>query len=310
MKEIAIPDSLSVSLEQFYRYIEKSRGLSAATVANYRRQLTVMSTLLTQWGITSWSDLDTPWVRQLITQGMRSGLKPNSLALRLSALRRFLDYLVEIDVLNVNPAKGVMAPKNGRALPKNLDVDDVDQLLSISEHDPLAIRDRAIMEILYGTGLRLAELVQLNVKNITVGTQELRVIGKGNKERVAPFSGQAVIWAEKWLSVRSQLAKSDEVALFVSKRGTRISPRTVQKRLEEWGIKQSIPSHINPHKLRHSFATHMLESSGDLRAVQELLGHANLSTTQIYTHLDFQHLANVYDDAHPRARRIKDKSES
>ena len=310
IKETVVPRSLSVPLEAFYLYIDKSRGLSGATVANYRRQLTVMSTLLTEWGVLSWSELDVSWVRQLITQGMRSGLKPNSLALRLSALRRFLDHLIEIDILTANPAKGVMAPKNGRALPKNLDVDDVDQLLSINQNDPLAIRDRAIMEILYGTGLRLAELVQLNVKDITVGTQELRVIGKGNKERIVPFSGQAVIWSEKWLSVRCIFAKMDEIALFVSKRGTRISPRTVQKRLEEWGIKQSIPSHINPHKLRHSFATHMLESSGDLRAVQELLGHANLSTTQIYTHLDFQHLATVYDDAHPRARRVKDKSDS
>ncbi len=305
-----IPLSLSAPLEAFYLHIEKSRGLSPATVSNYRRQLTAMSGLLTQWGVISWSDVDTPWVRQLITQGMRSGLKPTSLALRLSALRRFLDHLVEIDVLTANPAKGVMAPKNGRALPKNLDVDDVNQLLSINEHDPLAIRDRAMMEILYGTGLRLAELVQLNVKDITVGTQELRIIGKGNKERLVPFSGQAVIWADKWLAWRGMFAKPDELALFVSKRGTRISPRTVQKRLEEWGVKQSIPSHINPHKLRHSFATHMLESSGDLRAVQELLGHENLSTTQIYTHLDFQHLANVYDDAHPRARRIKDESNS
>lgn len=305
MTVAALPETFEASLLAFYQYMEKSRGLSLVSIDNYRRQLTVMTQLLVKWGVPSWQAVDPAWVRQLVTQGMRSGLQPNSLALRLSALRQFLEYLVETGELTANPAKGITAPKKGRALPKNLDVDDISQLLSIDSTDPLAVRDRAMMEVLYGTGLRLAELVQLNVRDVFVGDNELRVVGKGNKERLVPFSGLAKEWVDRWLQMRDALAKLDEVALFVSQRGTRISPRTVQKRLEEWGIKQAIPSHINPHKLRHSFATHMLESSGDLRAVQELLGHANLSTTQIYTHLDFQHLANVYDDAHPRARRHK-----
>ncbi|SUP47369.1 site-specific tyrosine recombinase [Vibrio cincinnatiensis] len=177
------------------------------------------------------------------------------------------------------------------------------QLLEVEADDPLSIRDRAIMELMYGAGLRLAELVAINVKDISFSRGEIRVIGKGNKERKAPFSGQAKEWVSQWLTVRPTLLKDDEPALFISKLGGRISHRNVQKRLAEWGQKQSVASHISPHKLRHSFATHMLESSNNLRAVQELLGHENISTTQIYTHLDFQHLAQVYDQAHPRARK-------
>ncbi len=177
------------------------------------------------------------------------------------------------------------------------------QLLEVDEDDPLSVRDRAMMELMYGAGLRLAELVDLNVRDVSVRKGDLRVIGKGEKERIVPFSGMAKTWVMNWLKVRNQLLKGPEDALFISKLGQRISHRSVQKRMAEWGQKQSVNSHINPHKLRHSFATHMLESSGDLRAVQELLGHADLSTTQIYTHLDFQHLAKVYDAAHPRARK-------
>lgn len=223
--------------------------------------------------------------------------------MRLSALRSFFDYLVQIKVLAANPAKGVSAPRKARPLPKNLDVDEMDQLLNVNEDDPLSIRDRALMELMYGAGLRLAEIVGVNVRDISLSKGDLRVIGKGDKERIVPFAGLAREWVAKWLKVRGQLASAGEPALFVSKLGTRISTRNVQKRMAEWGQKQSVSSHISPHKLRHSFATHMLESSGDLRAVQELLGHANLSTTQIYTHLDFQHLAKVYDESHPRAKR-------
>jgi integrase/recombinase XerC len=205
--------------------------------------------------------------------------------------------------MSANPAKGVSAPRKKRPLPKNLDVDEVGQLLEVNEDDPLAIRDRAMMELMYGAGLRLAELVSINVKDVGLSSGEIRVVGKGDKERKVPFTGMAAEWVSKWLRVRPSLANSDELGLFVSKLGVRISHRNVQKRMAEWGQKQAVASHISPHKLRHSFATHMLESSNNLRAVQELLGHENISTTQIYTHLDFQHLAEVYDQAHPRAKK-------
>jgi integrase/recombinase XerC len=254
-------------------------------------------------GVKSWQNVDAAWVRQLASKGMRDGMKASSLATRLSSLRSFFDFLILRGELQANPAKGVSAPRKQRPLPKNIDVDELDQLLEMNDSDPLSIRDRAMMELMYGTGLRLAELVDIDVKAIDVSLGELRVVGKGSKERKVPFSGKASEWLLNWLKVRGEFAHPDEVALFVSKRGTRISHRSVQKRMEQWGQKQAIASHVSPHKLRHSFATHILESSNNLRAVQELLGHENISTTQIYTHLDFQHLAQVYDQAHPRAKK-------
>ncbi|SHF45691.1 tyrosine recombinase XerC [Vibrio gazogenes] len=302
-ESLRLPDELQQPLQRFYEYLRSEKGLSLYTRQNYQQQLTQMAAYLADNGVTRWPQLDSAWVRQLAAKGMRDGIKASSLATRLSALRSFLDFLVLRGDLTANPAKGVSAPKKKRPLPKNLDVDEVAQLLEVNEDDPLAIRDRAMMELMYGAGLRLAEMVSVNLKDIHLGLGELRVIGKGNKERKVPFSGQAVTWVKKWMAVRGQLAHADEPALFVSNRGGRISHRNVQKRMSEWGMKQSVASHISPHKLRHSFATHILESSHNLRAVQELLGHENISTTQIYTHLDFQHLAQAYDQAHPRAKK-------
>ncbi|MGF1701047.1 tyrosine recombinase XerC [Photobacterium makurazakiensis] len=300
---MSLPKDLEKPLERFYEYLRSERELSLHTQQNYKRQLTTMAEQLVDLGVADWKLVDAGWVRQLASKGKRDGLKASSLSMRLSALRSFLDYLVSQGFLKANPAKGVSAPRKARPLPKNLDVDEMDQLLSVDGDDPLSIRDRAMMELMYGAGLRLSELVNLDVKDISLRKGDIRVIGKGDKERIAPFAGLAREWVGHWLKVRGQLASPGESGLFVSKLGQRISNRNVQKRMAEWGQKQAVSSHINPHKLRHSFATHMLESSGDLRAVQELLGHANLSTTQIYTHLDFQHLAKVYDDAHPRAKR-------
>ncbi|WP_274126252.1 tyrosine recombinase XerC [Photobacterium pectinilyticum] len=302
---MSLPAGLEKPLQRFYEYLRSERELSLHTQQNYKRQLTTLAEQLVALGVDNWQAVDAGWVRQLASKGMRDGLKASSLSMRLSALRSFFDYLVRQGVLKANPAKGVSAPRKARPLPKNLDVDEMDQLLSVDEDDPLSIRDRAMMELMYGAGLRLSELVSLNVKDVSLRKGDLRVIGKGDKERVVPFAGLAREWVGHWLKVRGQLAAAGEPGLFVSKLGQRISNRNVQKRMAEWGQKQAVSSHINPHKLRHSFATHMLESSGDLRAVQELLGHANLSTTQIYTHLDFQHLAQVYDEAHPRAKRNK-----
>ncbi|EGQ9574829.1 tyrosine recombinase XerC [Vibrio alginolyticus] len=298
-----LPNSLQKPLERFYEFLRSEKGLSLHTQRNYKQQLETMAQHLAEMGLKDWSQVDASWVRQLAGKGMREGMKASSLATRLSSLRSFFDFLILRGEMSANPAKGVSAPRKKRPLPKNLDVDEVSQLLEVNEDDPLAVRDRAMMELMYGAGLRLAELVGVDVRDVQLRSGELRVIGKGDKERKVPFSGMATEWVGKWLRVRGDLAAPGEPALFVSKLGTRISHRSVQKRMAEWGQKQSVASHISPHKLRHSFATHMLESSNNLRAVQELLGHENISTTQIYTHLDFQHLAQAYDQAHPRARK-------
>ncbi len=309
MSDAVIADSLQRPLLKFYEFLRSEKGLSLHTQRNYKQQLQTVAEQLQSLGVLRWQEVDAGWVRQLAGKGMREGMKASSLSTRLSSLRSFFDFLILRGELEANPARGVSAPRKQRPLPKNLDVDEMNQLLEVNEDDPLSIRDRAMMELMYGSGLRLAELISIDVRDVRLRRGELRVIGKGDKERQVPFAGMAQQWVANWMKVRSQLANADESALFVSKLGRRISPRSVQKRMAEWGQKQSVASHITPHKLRHSFATHMLESSNNLRAVQELLGHENISTTQIYTHLDFQHLATAYDEAHPRARKKPKKDE-
>lgn len=295
---------LHLSVAAFLRYLKVERQLSPLTQINYQRQLQAVIPLAIALDITDWPLLDAAKVRQLAARSKRAGLGASSLALRLSALRSFLNWLVSQGVISANPAKGIRTPRAGRHLPKNIDVDEMNQLLEIDINDPLAVRDRAMLEVMYGAGLRLAELVGLDCRHVDLESGEIWVVGKGSKERKLPIGRTALIWLQHWLALRDLFAPTDD-AIFLSNQSKRISPRNVQKRFAEWGVKQGVNSHIHPHKLRHSFATHMLESSGDLRAVQELLGHANLTTTQIYTHLDFQHLANVYDAAHPRAKRGK-----
>ncbi|GAC15518.1 tyrosine recombinase XerC [Aliiglaciecola lipolytica] len=289
-------------LEKFLSYLKYERNLSAKTLDNYQRQLISVGQ---QLEIESWSQLTPQHIKSILSQARRKNLAPRSIALRLSAMRTFCQFLVAENVLKSNPAKAVQTPKLGKPLPKHLNVDQVGQLLEIDPESVLAIRDRAMMELTYGCGLRLAELSSLDLQDIVTKGQ-IRVIGKGRKERVLPVGKTAATWLKKWLDVRSQMAPpADETALFVSMHKRRISHRQIAKRMDLWAQKQHLEQKVNPHKLRHSYATHMLESSGDLRAVQELLGHANLSTTQVYTHLDFQHLAKVYDTAHPRARKSK-----
>jgi len=295
---------LQPAVEDFLRYLKVERQLSPLTQISYERQLGACVAVLDEIKLTAWEKLDAAQVRSLAARSRRAGLKPASLALRLSALRSFLDWQISQGKLKANPAKGVATPRASRHLPKNIDVDEVNRLMDIDLNDPLAVRDRAMLEVMYGAGLRLAELVGIDLAHLDLASGEVWVSGKGSKERRLPIGRTAVEWTERWLALRELFAPEDN-ALFLSKQGKRISARNVQKRFAEWGIKQGLSSHIHPHKLRHSFATHMLESSGDLRAVQELLGHANLTTTQIYTHLDFQHLASVYDAAHPRAKRGK-----
>lgn len=296
--------NLQPPVDAFLRYLNVERQLSPLTQISYSRQLQALIAMASELGVSEWPMLDAARVRQLAARSKRAGLQSSSLALRLSALRSFLDWLVGQGVISANPAKGIRTPRSGRHLPKNIDVDEMNQLLNIDLNDPLAVRDRAMLEVMYGAGLRLAELVGLDCRHVDLGGGEIWVLGKGSKERKLPIGRTAVTWLEHWLALRDLFAPQDD-AMFLSNQGKRISARNVQKRFAEWGVKQGVNSHIHPHKLRHSFATHMLESSGDLRAVQELLGHANLTTTQIYTHLDFQHLANVYDAAHPRAKRGK-----
>ncbi|MBU9845288.1 tyrosine recombinase XerC [Rahnella ecdela] len=292
------------AVEAFLRYLHVERQLSPLTTTNYSRQLEALIAISGEIGISHWQQLDAPKVRMLLARSKRAGLGPSSLALRMSSLRSFLDWLVRQGVLSANPAKGISTPRSPKHLPKNLDVDEVNKLLEIDLNDPLSVRDRAMLEVMYGGGLRLSELVGIDCKHIDMASGEVRVLGKGSKERKVPIGRTAVTWLKHWLERRADFNPQDD-AMFLSSKGSRISARNVQKRFAEWGVKQGVNSHIHPHKLRHSFATHVLESSGDLRAVQELLGHANLSTTQIYTHLDFQHLATVYDAAHPRAKRGK-----
>ncbi|MDA7746832.1 tyrosine recombinase XerC [Psychromonas sp.] len=297
---------LSVDIQRYLSHIASQRGLSPVTIENYQRNLNEFITLLEVKDIQTWQDLDTHQVRLLAKQLHQKGIKARSIATKLSALRSFLEYLVKNDQLTFNPAKGVSAPKLDKPLPKNISVDDMDQLLDIDENDPLAVRDHCMMELMYSSGLRLSELVGINLQDIKLSEKEIMITGKGSKQRLLPITKTAIETIKTWLKVRSDFAEPNENALFLSKQKRRISARSVQMRMEKWGLQQSLPSHVNPHKLRHSFATHMLESSGNLRAVQTLLGHADLATTQIYTHLDFQHLAEVYDKAHPRAKRKKE----
>ncbi|ETS32763.1 tyrosine recombinase XerC subunit [Photorhabdus khanii NC19] len=297
-------DLLLEPVEAFLRYLRVERRLSPVTITNYRRQLSTLAGMALEIGVRQWKDFDPAKIRMLVTRSRRAGLKSANLALRLSSLRSFFDWQVTQGEISVNPAKTVSTPGTKRHLPKNIDVDEVNQLLNINFNDPLSVRDRTMLEVMYGAGLRLSELVGLDCLHLDLESGEVWVSGKGSKERKVPLGQTAVEWLNRWLEMR-ELFEPEDNAVFISNRGRRISTRNVQKRFAQWGIRQGVNSHIHPHKLRHSFATHILESSGDLRAVQELLGHASLSSTQIYTHLDFQHLTKVYDVAHPRAKRGK-----
>jgi integrase/recombinase XerC len=287
----------------FLQRLGTERRLSPHTVAAYRYDLQGLLDFCRRESLASFAALDSFSVRRFAAESHRRGLGPRSVARRLSAVRTFLNYLIETGVLKANAGVHVQAPKAPRRLPATLDADQVASLLAISGDEPLTLRDRAILELFYSSGLRLAELVGLNLGDVDVADRTVRVVGKGSKERVVPVGKHALAALHDWFAVRAELARSGERALFVGKRGRRVSRRTVQKSVNEWAKRQGTPTRVHPHMLRHSFATHVLESSGNLRAVQELLGHASLATTQIYTHLDFQHLAHVYDQAHPRARR-------
>lgn len=288
----------------YWDFLRIEKQASPHTISNYQRQLQAVSELLAQAEINTWQQVEASTVRWILIQSHKQKLGAKSIGLRLVALRQFLAFLVKRGELKVNPAQGIKAPKVGKHLPKNIDAEQVTQLLNIQSDKPLAQRDLAMMELMYSSGLRLSELQGLNLDNIDLTNGEVKVLGKGNKERIVPIGSKAITAIQNWLVVREQF-QPKENALFINQRGGRLSHRSIQLAMEKWGKIQALDTHLHPHKLRHSFATHLLEASQDLRAVQELLGHSSLSTTQIYTHLDFQHLAKIYDTAHPRARRKK-----
>ncbi len=286
------------------RYLDGlARRLSPHTVAGYRRDLARLTEYCDREGLADWSDLDIHHMRRHVAARHRAGIGGRSLRRELSAARGLFDHLLREGAIRINPALEVPAPKSPRPLPRTLDVDQTARLMAVPGETPLLLRDRAIVELFYSSGLRLSELVGLDLEDLDRRESMVKVLGKGRKERLLPVGRLALKAIEGWLKVRADLAPPDEPALFVSSRGRRIAPRSVQARLRRCALEQGLPGRVHPHMLRHSFASHLLESSGDLRAVQELLGHADIATTQIYTHLDFQHLAKIYDQAHPRARR-------
>ncbi|RPA28080.1 tyrosine recombinase XerC [Shewanella frigidimarina] len=290
----------------FSQHLSSERQLSAYTVRNYLFELRRVEDMLAE--STQLIEVSRDQLQSVMATLHRKGLSPRSLSLCLSALKQFFDFLLREGAVTVNPAQTLSAPKQNKPLPKNMDVDAVSHLLSIEGDDPLSLRDKAIMELFYSSGLRLAELASLDCVDIKFDQSEVKVMGKGSKQRVVPIGQVALTAIKTWLNCRNQLPCVEAGdALFVSSQGKRLSHRSIQARMAKWGQEQAMAVKVHPHKLRHSFATHMLESSQDLRAVQELLGHANLSTTQIYTSLDFQHLAKVYDNAHPRAKKDRGK---
>ncbi|MCU7850771.1 MAG: tyrosine recombinase XerC [Candidatus Thiodiazotropha sp. (ex Monitilora ramsayi)] len=287
----------------FLAHLRNERRLSPHTLESYGRDLKALLQWLESVEIRDWQQLTQHQVRHYLAERHRQGRSPKSLHRELSSLRSLYRYLLREGEVDANPALGVRAPKVRRRLPTTLDADQLGQLLDFHDDSPVGLRDKAIMELFYSSGLRLAELVSLNLGEVDLHEQMVEVTGKGAKTRRVPVGKQAREAIENWLVARETMALSNETALFVGVRGRRISRSMVQKQLHQRSIEQGAPRNIHPHLLRHSFASHLLESSGDLRAVQELLGHANISTTQIYTHLDFQHLAEIYDKAHPRAKK-------
>lgn len=285
-------------------HLARERRLSPLTVEHYAADVRELMQLAAG---RPWASLAAHDVRRFVARLHARGLGGRSLARKLSAWRSFFDYLARDHGLSVNPARGLKAPKSPKRLPTTLTPDQAARLLESDDSTTLEKCDRALFELVYSSGLRLAEVIGLDLPDIDLRERIVRVTGKGSKTRVVPVGTQAAEAVERWLDVRPAVAQPGETALFVSKAGRRLGPRTVQTRLKRRAVLQGLHAGVHPHALRHSFASHVLQSSGDLRAVQELLGHASLSTTQVYTHLDFQHLARTYDAAHPRARRRTSK---
>ncbi len=290
---------------RYLAHLRTERRLSPHTEAAYHRDLDALVAYCDSERIAGWKQIDNFHVRTFAAREHRDGLGPRSVQRRLSAVRGFFNFLIREKVIEANPAADIRAPKAAKRLPKTLDADQVASLLERKPTDALTRRDHAMLELLYSSGLRLAELAGLDVTDLDLADRTVRVLGKGSKTRILPVGKKAATALRTWLPDRAALVKGDGSALFVGQNGRRLGARAIQRRIGRWATQTGLNVPVYPHLLRHSFATHLLESSRDLRGVQELLGHADISTTQVYTHLDFQHLARVYDEAHPRARRRK-----
>ncbi len=295
--------STQKDVQKYLDTLRIERQLSAHTIQAYSRDIDSLLAYCEQASVILWQGLTSNVARSFAAKLHGSGLSPRSIQRVLSSARTLCAFLVKYKKLTHNPFKDVRAPKSQRKLPKTLTYEQVVQLIEIDTEDPLSYRDKAFMELFYSSGLRLTELCNLNLIDLMLDQQLVRVTGKGNKTREVPIGTVAATAIKEWLLKRNELEIKDFEALFISKWGNRINPRTIQQRLKYWAKHQGLGLNISPHMLRHSFASHLLESSGELRSVQELLGHSNISTTQIYTHLDFQHLAKIYDKAHPRAKK-------
>ncbi len=296
------------ALEGYFAHLRNERRLSPHTLAAYARDIALLESLAGERQPERLAGAD---IRRFVATLHSRGLAPRSLARVLSSWRGLYDWLARARAVSANPCAGVRAPRAARRLPEALSPDDAVRLVSFEDDSPLGRRDRALFELAYSSGLRVSELTGLDTGSIDAATGEARVIGKGSKARIVPVGRPALAAIAAWLPERAKLARPGEAALFVGSGGRRLAPREVQRRIKRWAAAAGIGVDVHPHMLRHSFASHVLQSSGDLRAVQEMLGHASIASTQVYTHLDFQHLAKVYDAAHPRAkrqRRAKDKA--
>lgn len=291
-------------VESFLIHIEKERRLSRHTIESYQRDVLLLLRLAES---TPLDDIRTHHIRRFVARLHARGLGGRSLGRALSAWRGFFNFLIRDHGFAHNPCVGVRAPKTEKRLPDALSPEEMSKLVDLPASDAFAVRDRAMFELFYSSGLRLSELTGLRPTDIDLDDATVRVLGKGGKTRVVPVGRFALRYIRNWLQERGAISKGEQTALFLNHRGKPIGPRTVQQRLKMWAQKQGMTQHVHPHMLRHSFASHVLQSSGDLRAVQEMLGHASISSTQIYTHLDWQHLAKTYDAAHPRAKRKSSK---
>jgi integrase/recombinase XerC len=289
-------------LRSYLDHLAHERRLSAHTLEGYRHDI---DALLARAGATPLAKLDIHDMRRFVSQLHGAGLGARSIARTLSAWRGFYHYLARDHGYGDNPCVGLRAPRAPKRLPQALSPDEAKRLLDATADTALAVRDKAMFELFYSSGLRLSELTGLAPPDVNYAEGTVRVTGKGSKTRIVPVGGEALKALTLWLRTRGTIARVQADALFVNRLGKRLTPRSVQQRLKVWALKQGVSTTVHPHVLRHSFASHVLQSSGDLRAVQEMLGHASISTTQVYTHLDFQHLAKVYDAAHPRARKAR-----
>ena len=296
---------LQKEIQKFLSYLESVKQYSKHTISGYKRDLTKLSGYLLNIDIEDWQSVNEHELRTFVNSERRRGLSPRSIQRVLSTSRSFFEYLLVEGVIKLSPAQNINSPKSAQLLPKAMDADLVQRLLDFKPNGLIEVRDKAIAELLYSSGLRLSEVCTLDVQDLELKERVCRVNGKGNKMRVVPVGKKAIQAIRDWLIHRKELKhskSSSSEAMFLNNKGKRISARSIQLRLEKLCAQRGLPG-INPHMLRHSFASHVLESSGDLRAVQEMLGHADIATTQIYTKLDFQHLSKVYDSAHPRARK-------